>query len=319
MIVLGEPAAGVSATGLTAGRMAVVTGIVRRSTSDSSIFQLLPRSSLDVRLGPAPEALSALGAVSHGSPAAGSSGSASATAAPPRVDISALAGHIGESVTISGLVADSDGERATVDDGTGSVRVGGSGASEAIALLEPGDAIEVSGVVAQDEVGLIISVDPLTMITLSGDGGADQAPIAPAAGLRAADSPDTRAMAGAASVHGGSSDGSGGLGTGGPILLALLSAVVAVAVAARLAGNRARSFVPALVAAGRRTRDRFRLAVHLPRPGGIELRLGAPRGPRWTLRPHSKTEVAEPSKRPSGEVLGADDAALARDNPFDRA
>jgi uncharacterized protein YdeI (BOF family) len=319
VIVLGEPAAGVSATGLTAGRMAVVTGIVRRSTSDSSAFQLLPRSSLDVRLGPAPETLSALGAVSHGSPAAGTSGSASAVAASPRVDISALAGHVGESVTISGLVVDSDGERATVDDGTGNVRIGGSGAKEAIALLEPGDAIEVSGVVAQDEAGLIVSVDPLTMITLSGDGSDDQAVTAPAIGLRVADSPDTRAMAGAASVHGGSSDGPGALGTVGAILLALLSAAVAVAAAARLAGNRTGSFVPMLLAAGRRTREKSRLAVHLPRPGGLKLRLGTPCGPRWTLRPQREMEVAGPSKRPSEEVLGADEAALTPDSRFDRA
>ncbi len=33
--------------------MATITGIVRRSTSDSSSFQILPRSSADVRLGPA--------------------------------------------------------------------------------------------------------------------------------------------------------------------------------------------------------------------------------------------------------------------------
>jgi hypothetical protein len=274
MIVLGEPAAGISATGITAGRMAVVTGIVRRSTSDSSVFQLLPRSSLDVRLGPAPETLSALGSASHGSPAAGHSGSSPTAATAPRVDISALAGHIGERVTVSGLVADSDGEQATVDDGTGSVRIGGSAAAEAIGLLEPGDAIEVSGIVAQDEAGLIISVDPMSMITLPGDGGEDQAVIAPAIGLRAADSPDTRALAGVASAHGESSAGTAAPGTVGAIILALLAVVVAVAAAARLAGNRTGSFVPRLLAAGRRIGRKPRLKVHLPRPGGLKLRLG---------------------------------------------
>jgi hypothetical protein len=319
MIVLGEPASGISATGMTAGRMAVVTGVVRRSTSDSSVFQLPPRSPLDVRLGPAPETLSALGAASHGSAAAGNPGSASTTAAAPRVDISALAGHIGERVTVSGLVADSDGEQATVDDGTGHVRIGGSAATEAIALLEPGDAIEVSGTVARDEVGLIISVDPMSVITLPGDGGDDQAVPAPAIGLRAADSPDTRAMAGVASVRGESSAGTAAPGTVGAIILALLSVVVAVAAVARLAGRRPGSFVPKLLAAGRRIGQKPRLKVHLPRLRGPKVRPGAPSRRRWKLRPQSETEVVAPSKRASEEVLGAREIVSAPHDRFDRA
>jgi hypothetical protein len=304
MIVLGEPAAGVSATGMTAGRMAVVTGIVRRSTSDSSVFQLLPRSSLDVRLGPAPETLSALGTASHASPAAGHPGSTPATAAAPRVDISTLAGHIGERVTVSGLVADSDGEQATVDDGTGHVRIGGSAATETIALLEPGDAIEVSGVVAQDEAGLIISVDPMSVITLPGDGGDDQAVTAPAIGLRAADSPDTRAMTGAASVHAESSAGTAAPGTVGAIILALLSVVVAVAAVARLAGRRTGSPVSRLLAAGRRMGQKPRLKVHLPRLRGPKFPPGTPSRRRWKLRPQGQKEAVAPSKLASEEVLG---------------
>jgi uncharacterized protein YdeI (BOF family) len=319
MIVLGEPASGISATGMTAGRMAVVTGVVRRSTSDSSVFQLLPRSPLDVRLGPAPETLSALGAASHGSAAAGNPGSVSTTAAAPRVDISALAGHIGERVTVSGLVADSDGEQATVDDGTGHVRIGGSAATEAIALLEPGDAIEVSGTVARDEVGLIISVDPMSVITLPGDGGDDQAVPAPAIGLRAADSPDTRAMAGVASVRGESSAGTAAPGTVGAIILALLSVVVAVAAVARLAGRRPGSFVPKLLAAGCRIGQKPRLKVHLPRLRGPKVRPGAPSRRRWKLRPQSETKVVAPSKRASEEVLGAREIVSAPHDQFDRA
>ena len=232
VVVLGEPSAGISASGMTAGRMAVVTGVVRRSTSDSSAFQLLPRSPLDVRVGPAPEALSALSATSLGSPAAAPSGSAPSVPAAPRIDIAALAGHIGERVTVSGLVADSNGEQATVDDGTGHVRVGGSAATEAIALLEPGDAIEVAGIVAQDEAGLIIAVDPMSMITLPGGASDDQSVTAPAIGPRAADSADQPRMAGAASIHGGSNPGPAAPGTIGAIIAAL--AVVAVMVVAAL-------------------------------------------------------------------------------------
>jgi hypothetical protein len=139
------------------------------------------------------------------------------------------------------------------------------------------------------------------MITLRGDGSDDQAVIAPAIGLRAAGSPDTRALAGAASVHG---ESTAGTAAPGAIILALLSVVVAVAAAARLAGNRTGSFVPRLLAARRRIGRKPRLKVHLPRPGGLKLRLGTRSRRRWKLRPQSQTEVVEPSQPPSEEALG---------------
>ena len=142
------------------------------------------------------------------------------------------------------------------------------------------------------------------MITLPGDGSDDQAVIAPAIGLRAAGSPDTRALAGAASVHGESTTGTAAPGAIGAIILALLSVVVAVAAAARLAWNRTGSFVPRLLAARRRIGRKPRLKVHLPRPGGLKLRLGTRSRRRWKLRPQSQTEVVEPSQPPSEEALG---------------
>ncbi|MFI5258906.1 MAG: lamin tail domain-containing protein [Candidatus Limnocylindrales bacterium] len=66
VVVLGEPAAGITVASSSAGRMAVVVGIVRRSTSDPSVFQLLPRSGLDFRLGPASSALGAVAAARSG-------------------------------------------------------------------------------------------------------------------------------------------------------------------------------------------------------------------------------------------------------------
>ncbi|MGA3056998.1 MAG: hypothetical protein ABSE70_03005 [Candidatus Limnocylindrales bacterium] len=295
VIVLGEPAAGISSANLTAGRMAVVTGIVRRSTSDSSVFQLLPRSPLDVRVGPAPEALSALGVASRGSPAAGGSGAASLVAAAPRVDIAALPDHIGERVTVSGLVADSDGEQATVDDGTGEVRIGGTPAAEAIALLEPGDAIEVAGIVAQDQAGLLIAVDPMSMIALPGDGGDDPAATGPAIGLRAAGSPDSRSLGGAASAQADSGTGTAAAGIAGVILLALLAVVAAALAVTRLAGRRAGSRVPRLLAVGRHLGQ-------LSRPARPALRLGMPLRSRLEVRFPGRREVDAPSDRPSEEA-----------------
>jgi hypothetical protein len=49
---------------------------------------------------------------------------------------------------------------ATIDDGTGQVRVGGPAAADALAILEPGDAIEVTGLVREDDLGLFIEADP---------------------------------------------------------------------------------------------------------------------------------------------------------------
>jgi hypothetical protein len=111
----------------------------------------------------------------------------------------------------------------------------------------------------------------MSVITLPGDGGEDQAVAAPAIGLRAADSPDPRTLAGVAAVHGESSAGTAAPGTVGAIVLALLSVVVAVAAVARLAGRRSGSLVPRLLAAGRQMAQKPRLTVHLPRLGGPKL------------------------------------------------
>jgi hypothetical protein len=295
VIVLGEPGAGISAASMTAGRLAVVTGVVRRSTSDSSVFQLLPRSRLDVRLGPAPEALSGLAAASLGSPAAGDSRATSLIAAAPRVDIGALADHIGERVTVSGLVADSDGRQATVDDGTGEVRLGGPLATEAISLLEPGDAIEVAGIVAQDEIGLVVVVDPMSVVTLPGDEGDPPAATEAAVGLRAPGSAESRDIGRTASVHAEASVGTAGPGVVGAIVLVLLAVVVAALGAARQARRRAGSFVPRLFAAGRRV-------GHLPRPARTTLGLGMLSRPSWRIRKPGRREAPDPSGQLADEL-----------------
>jgi len=145
--------------------MAVVVGIVRRSTSNSGEFELLPRSPLDLHLGP-----------SLSSPAvqraAGTTRPSAATAIAARENISTLPTRLGQPVIVSGLVVDSESGSATVDDGTGRVRIGGSAAAEAISLLEPGDAIEVGGLVRQDAQGWLIDADPASIVALSAAGEA---------------------------------------------------------------------------------------------------------------------------------------------------
>jgi hypothetical protein len=285
VIVLGEPAAGVSTANLTAGRLAVVTGVVRRSTSDSSVFQLLPRSPLDVRVGPAPEALSALIGGSGGARASGNASSTAPGPAVPHVEIAALAGYLGERVTITGLVADSTGEEATVDDGTGEVRVGGSEAAGAIALLEPGDAIEVTGTVTQDEAGLLLAADPMSMVTLPGDLSGELPGAEPAVGLRAASSPDSSGAAlgagAAASIRGDSSTATPGVaGVLVLALLAILAAAAAVVRSRRRTGRpRLGSFAPRLFAgvSGWWRLPRPKLpSIRLRMPAGWRIGLGLP-------------------------------------------
>ena len=168
VVVLGEPAAGISITSSSVGRLAMVTGIVRRSTSNSDEFQLLPRSPLDWRLGPVGAARAV--STSSGENVAGLSVVATASGGPAGgvIDIEFVAGHLGLDVTVVGLVtATGDGE-VTINDGTGEVRIGGPSAAAALSLLEPGDAVEVRGRVTQDERGLLILADAASIVFLPG-------------------------------------------------------------------------------------------------------------------------------------------------------
>ncbi|MGD0248825.1 MAG: hypothetical protein ABSB75_07205, partial [Candidatus Limnocylindrales bacterium] len=109
--VLGEPAAAISVTKSAVGRLAVVVGIVRRSTSDSSAFQLLPRMPLDFRLGPAPGALGTGSAAgSAGVSGTGSGGGDPAAGLDPRtVDIGSLAERVGQTVTVNAYTETGNG------------------------------------------------------------------------------------------------------------------------------------------------------------------------------------------------------------------
>ena len=171
VIILGEPSAAIPLSKTSVGRLAVVIGIVRRSTSDSSVFQLLPRTALDFRLGPAPNALGAGAAAGSAGAADGGTRSegSSAAAAASTVGIGSLAAYVGRSVTVSGLVTQTAAGTVTLDDGSGEVRVGGAAAADAIAMLEPGDAVEVTGLLERDDAGLVVDADPLSIVDLPGD------------------------------------------------------------------------------------------------------------------------------------------------------
>ena len=183
VVVLGEPASGVPAAWLGIGRLAVVTGIVRRSTSDNSAFQILPRTQLDVRVAPPAAGATAVNAPQSVGP--GEAATSALIATTPHANIGDLAESVGRVVVVSGLVTEADGRTATLDDGTGSVVLGGSAAAESLAILEPGDALEVTGEVQSGSQGLTLIVDPDGIVSLGGvSPGADPAaqPSAPAGG-----------------------------------------------------------------------------------------------------------------------------------------
>ena len=71
-------------------------------------------------------------------------------------------------MTISGLVTDTTSATATIDDGTGEVRLGGVAIADALSILEPGDAIEVAGMVQQDGRGLLVEGDAESVIDVPG-------------------------------------------------------------------------------------------------------------------------------------------------------
>jgi hypothetical protein len=107
---------------------------------------------------------------------AGSGSGDPAVASDSRIaDIGSLTERIGQTVTVAGLVTNTSramGASAvtvTVDDGTGAVRVGGQSAAAALAMFEPGDAVEVTGLVVEDDQGLIIEADPASLVDMPGD------------------------------------------------------------------------------------------------------------------------------------------------------
>jgi hypothetical protein len=240
--VLGEPAASVVVDKSSVGRLAVVSGIVRRSTSDNSSFQLLPRTALDFRLGPAPNAPGAAVAMgSAGGSGAGANGAdASLGPADGTVAIGSLSSYLGRRVTVSGLVTGTTRVAATIDDGTGEVRFGGPAIVDALAMLEAGDAIEVTGTVQQDGQGLIVEADPESMIDVPGahdaSAGVDGGLPAAAAAARTTNSTTSRPPT--ASLRRTSSSGLLPDGLTIAVLLLVVGVLAAAAVAfARRAGG----------------------------------------------------------------------------------
>ncbi len=173
VVVIGQPGAGIPVTTLVEGRMASVTGIVRRPypTAADQRYAILPRDRTDMRL---------LGAGAPAAPATAggtrsSAGSAGSDAPPVPVgavdaDLIDLAAFVGRLVRVGGLVVDLRADGLVLDDGTtvGFVVLRGD-ALDLLPLLEPDDAINVIGRVEPSADGLAVVVDDPGGIIQAGD------------------------------------------------------------------------------------------------------------------------------------------------------
>jgi DNA/RNA endonuclease YhcR with UshA esterase domain len=178
VVVLGQPGAGIPADALVEGRTATVTGIVRLAYPSASDRRpsVLPRSRADVRVrvgtAGAARPSSAPGASdgrSEGGPGASTAG-ASTRASVPDADLSDLAAYEGRVVRVGGIVGTTRSDGFDLDDGTASGRVVLAGEAAAWAtMVEPGDAINVTGLVAQRDGAYVVVVDDPGSIILGSD------------------------------------------------------------------------------------------------------------------------------------------------------
>jgi hypothetical protein len=238
-ILLGGLAgSGIAGTSVTEGRSATITGIVKRPypTATDRRFAVVPRRPSDLVLG---AAVVGAGATSSPGPASGAQAtpatpvgsgadSAGTSALAPDVDLRDLESHLGQRVRIGGLVTAVEADGFLLDDGTAIGRIVlADAAAGVIELLEPGDALNATGVPERrDEVVLVVG--DAADVELVGDiGGAVDAASSPDPGPLV--SPDVDRDALRASLGRGMGLDPASAGAGTLALVALLSLAVTLA------------------------------------------------------------------------------------------
>jgi outer membrane biosynthesis protein TonB len=275
VVVVGQPGSGIDVGSVVEGRMARVTGIVRRPypTAADQRYAITPRTAADLRI---------LGAAATGDPGTGSNGTPpgstgrGASGVPPSAgltlagtvdaDLIDLAAYEGQTVRVGGLVVDLRSDGLLLDDGTGVGLVILRGlALELLPLLEPDDAINVIGrvdvlaegpaVVVEDPGAIIQAGDPVAAT------GAPRDPAGAGPGLTSTTPIATSStqLAGLVDSPAGILGGLAGLGT----LIVLSLASLAVTLGRRA---HARRLVEARIAA---------------RVDAFGATAGPPRGPRF--------------------------------------
>ncbi|HYO42525.1 MAG TPA: OB-fold nucleic acid binding domain-containing protein [Candidatus Limnocylindrales bacterium] len=268
--LLGLPGAGITSSALVEGRTATVVGIVKRPypTATDQRFAVVPRSRGDLDLGATGATAPRATAGGSGAPGASiatgtSSTGATGTAPDPGlgagtdVPLGALADHLGATVRVGGLVTAVGPDGIRLDDGTATARLVFEGpAADLASLLQPGDAMNVSGTPeARDEVVLVVT-DPAGLALLGELGGdvSDDGPASgaanPLAALGVVDGEDGPVVGRDAAVSAALAAGRGH----DPALLALATLILTAALGGGLAAYR--------VALGRR-RTRARIQARL--------------------------------------------------------
>ena len=183
LVVVAQPGARIPITALAEGRTAEVVGIVRPPypTSTDRRPSILPRARGDVRQGPAGSVASGASGPSGRARTAdpGAPATANALGGVTDADLVDLETLVDTVVRVGGLVLELRPDGFMLDDGTAIGRVIMTGpAAEWLDLIEPDDAINVSGRVARQPDGEIaVVVDDPAAIVLGGaiDGSAASA------------------------------------------------------------------------------------------------------------------------------------------------
>lgn len=176
--IVGQPGAGIPFDRMIAGRIASITGIVRAAYPSAADRRasILPRSPADVQVGPATGSSSGAASTASTGGAAGPTASGAPSsdgpsgASVPDLDLDQLAGSEGRVVRVGGLVVDLGPDRFRIDDGTalGTIVLTGQ-AQELLALVEPGDAVNVTGTVVRTDDGWAVSTSDPAALSRAGD------------------------------------------------------------------------------------------------------------------------------------------------------
>jgi hypothetical protein len=271
VLIVGLPGAHVPATALAEGRRASIVGIVRRASPGATDrrFAIDPRSARDIDLRPAVAVPGAAGRKAGGQ-GSSTSPASSTPAGPIDVDIAALAHRVGQTVRIGGLIVEVLADGAQLDDGTATGRIVLTGSAiEYVALLEGGDAVNATGMVARRGDELVVVVDDAAGLARAGDLDLGASPSVPAASPSSSPPPGRESRIAASAGPFGSLGVPGAAGLASLVLFSVASAVVTV-----LRRRRAR---PAFLAAlASRVDRRAAHAGRLEAPGAADEPTGPP-------------------------------------------
>jgi hypothetical protein len=171
MALTGLTGSGIPVDRLVEGRIATVTGIVKRAypTATDQRFSIAPRSTHDL-------VVAGAAGGSAGSPGTPSGSTASASpppdgsgTSPAVIDIALadLAANVGRVVRVGGLVTAVEAGIVRLEDGTATATLALEGeASEVVTLIRPGDILNATGTPDdRDEIVLVVS-DPADVVLL---------------------------------------------------------------------------------------------------------------------------------------------------------